>query len=107
MTSAITATRAIANDHWRRRALTTCRSAKAITNVSRYRASGTTHSSGMDATSVEMNVVTLIMSVDGTAASPSQRRRAAQMSSASTLPAPFARERGAGGRGGVGATELF
>ena len=74
-------TTALANSHSSRRGLMYCRCAKAMMNVSRYSASGTTHSSGMDATSVEMNVVTLIISVEGMAASPSQRSRFAHTSS--------------------------
>ena len=49
--------------------------AKAMMNVSRYRASGITHSSGTEAMSVVMWKVTPSIRLDGTKAYPTQRRR--------------------------------
>ena len=51
------------------------RRAKARMKVSRYRISGTTHSSGAEAMSVVMWVVTPSSSEDGTNANAVQRRR--------------------------------
>jgi|GEM_PF-6014917 len=48
------------------------RRANTNTNVSRYSASGTTQSNGMEATSVVMNVVTPRSKLDGTAAQVAQ-----------------------------------
>src|SRR5947209_13485720 len=51
---------------------------KAMMNVTRYSASGMIHSKGSEAMSVETKVVTESIRLDGTNASPSQRRRIAQ-----------------------------
>ena len=55
------------------------RSRNTSTKVSRYSASGSTHSSGADATSVVTCVVNAVSRAEGTSASPTQPSRSAQV----------------------------